>query len=187
MNIRQKMLLGAAALTLIPVVLTSLLLWQGASTLSAETVGAQVRTQLVSLRDTKRQQVRDELDERIRSLQVLAGQRSTIDAYKQFKSSFYNSGKELSKTVDAVEAKKNLTEYVNLYFNTEYSKRNPVAAPPLTSAVAALDANAVAMQNVFIVDNPNPLGLKDQMDEPPVDFTYGRAHGQFHPHIIAPG
>ena len=44
MNIRQKMLLGTAALTLIPVAFTSLLLWQGASTLSAETVGEQVRT-----------------------------------------------------------------------------------------------------------------------------------------------
>ena len=55
MNIRQKMLLGAVALTLIPVALTSLLLWQGASTLSAETVGGQVRTQLVSLRDTSTQ------------------------------------------------------------------------------------------------------------------------------------
>ena len=139
MNIRQKMLLGAAALTLIPVALTSLLLWQGASTLSAETVGGQVRTQLVSLRDTKRQQVRDELDERIKTLQVLAGQRSTIEAYKQFKSSFYNSGRELSKTVNADEAKKNLAEYVNLYFNTEYAKRNPAAAPALTGALAALD------------------------------------------------
>ena len=181
MNIRQKMLLGAAALTLIPVALTSLLLWQGASALSAETVGGQVRTQLVSIRDTRRQQVQGELEERIKTLQVLAGQRSTVEAYKQFKNSFYNAGKELSKTVDAVEAKKNLAEYVNLYFNTEYAKRNPTTSPPLTNALASLDANAVAMQNVFIVDNPNPLGLKDQMDEPPVDFAYGRAHAQFHP------
>ena len=181
MNIRQQMLIGAAALTLIPVALTSFLLWQGASTLSAETVGGQVRTQLVSLRDTKRQQVSDELDERIKSLQVLAGQRSTIEAYKQYKNSFYNAGKELSKTVDSAEAKKNLADYVNLYFNTEYAKRNPTIAPPLTTALATLDGNAIAMQNVFIVDNPNPLGLKEQMDEPTVDFAYGRAHAQFHP------
>ena len=181
MNIRQKMLLGAAALTLVPVALTSLLLWQGASTLSAETVGGQVRTQLVSLRDTKRQQVRDELEERIKSLQVLAGQRSTIDAYKQYKSTFYNAGKDLAKSVDTAEAKKGLTDYVNLYFNTEYAKRNPTAAPPQTAVLAALDANQIAMQSVFIVDNPNPLGLKDQMDEPPVDFAYGRAHGVYHP------
>ena len=181
MNIRQKMLLGTALLTLVPVALTSLLLWQGASTLSAETVGTQVRTQLVSLRDTKRQQIRDELDERVKSLQVLAGQRSTVDAYKQFKAGFYTAGKELSKTVDVEVAKKNLAGYVGLYFNTEYAKRNPNAAPDLTAALGALDTNQILMQDVFIVDNPNPLGLKEQMDAPPVDFAYGRSHALFHP------
>ena len=181
MNIRQKMLLGTALLTLVPVALTALLLWQGASTLSAETVGTQVRTQLVSLRDTKRQQIRDELEERVKSLQVLAGQRSTVDAYKQFKAGFYTAGKELSKTNDVEVAKKNLADYVGLFFNIEYVKRNPGAAPDLTAALGALDANQIVMQNVFVVDNPNPLGLKEQMDAPPVDFAYGRAHALFHP------
>ena len=181
MNIRQKMLWGAAALTLIPVALTSLLIWQGASSLAAETVGAQVRTQLVSLRDTKRQQITDELNERVTSLQVLAAQRSTIDAYKQFKGSFYTAGKELSKTVEPAQATKELTDYIGLYYNNEYAKRNPAAAPNLAKAVAALDANAIALQTVFVVDNPNPVGQKEQLDNPPVDFAYGRAHAQFHP------
>ena len=134
MNIRQKMLLGAAALTLIPVALTSLLLWQGASALSAETVGAQVRTQLVSLRDTKRQQITDELNERVTSLQVLAAQRSTIEAYKQFKGSFYTSGKELSKTIETGEATKNLNDYIGLYFNNEYAKRRKIKSSSLSIA-----------------------------------------------------
>lgn len=181
MNIRQKMLLGAAALTLIPVALTSLLLWQGASNLSSTTVGEQVRTQLVSLRETKRVQVREELEERIKSVQVLAAQRSTIDAYKQFKTSFYSAGADLSKTVETTAATKNLNEYIGLYFNNEYAKRNPNAAPPLTALVADLGANAIALQTVFTVDNPNPVGLKEQLDTPPVDFAYGRAHAQFHP------
>ena len=181
MNIRQKMLLGAALLTLIPVALTSFLLWQGASSLASETVSTQVRTQLVSLRDAKRQQVRDELEERVKSLQVLASQRSTIEAYKQFKTSFYSASKELAKTIDPEQAKKGLAEYVNLYFSAEYAKRNPTTAPSLAIALSALDANQAVMQSVFLVDNPNPLGLKDQMDAPPVDFTYGRAHAQFHP------
>lgn len=181
MNIRKKMLLGAATLTLIPVALTSLLIWQGASSLAAETLGAQVRTQLVSLRDTKRQQISDELNERVTSLQVLAAQRSTIEAYKQFKGSFYVAGKELLKTVETADATKNLNDYIGLYYKNEYAKRNPGAAPSLAKAVAALDANAVALQAVFVVDNPNPVGLKEQLDAPPVDFAYGRAHAQFHP------
>ena len=181
MNIRKKILLGAAVLTLIPVALTSLLIWQGASTLAAETVDSQVRSQLVSLRDTKRQQINDELTERVTSLQVLAAQRSTIDAYKQFKAGFYTAGKELSKTVETTEATKNLNEYIGSNFSGEFVKRNPGAAPSLAKAVSALDTNAVLMQTVFVVDNPNPVGLKEQMDAPSADFAYGRAHAQFHP------
>jgi methyl-accepting chemotaxis protein len=181
MNIRKKMLLGAAALTLIPVALTSLLIWQGASTLSAATVNGQVRTQLVSLRETKRVQVREELEERIKSAQVLAAQRSTIDAYKQFKTSFYSAGTELSKTVDTAAATQNLNDYVGLYFNNEYLKRNPNAAPSLSTAIAELGANGIALQTVFTVDNPNPVGQKEQLDAPSVDFAYGRAHSVFHP------
>ena len=181
MNIRQRMLLGAAALTLIPVALTSLLLWQGASNLSSETVGSQVRTQLVSLRDTKQIQVRDELEDRIKSLQVLAAQRSTIDAYKQLKSGFYTADKDLAKLIDTAGAAKNVTDYAGLFFNTEYAKRNPGVAPSLANSIAGLDANGLALQNVFIVDNPNPVGLKEQLDTPSIDFAYGRAHAQFHP------
>ncbi len=181
MNIRKKMLLAAAALTLIPVGLTSFLIWQGASSLATETVGTQVRTQLVSLRDTKRQQIADELSDRVASLQVLAAQRSTIDAYKQFKGSFYAAGTELSKSVETAQATKNLTDYIGAKFNDEYAKRNPGAAPSLAKAVTALDANAIALQTVFVVDNPNPLGLKEQLVTPPLDFSYGRAHAQFHP------
>ena len=136
MNIRQRMLLGAAALTLIPVALTSLLLWQGASNLSSETVGSQVRTQLVSLRDTKQIQVRDELEDRIKSLQVLAAQRSTIDAYKQLKSGFYTADKDLAKLIDTAGAAKNVTDYAGLFFNTEYAKRNPGVAPSLANSIA---------------------------------------------------
>ena len=181
MNIRRKMLLGAAALTLIPVALTSLLLWQGASTLSAVTVGGQVRTQLISLRETKRVQVREELEARIKSVQVLAAQRSTVDAYKQLKTTFYSAGAELSKTIEPVSATKNLADYVGLYFNNEYAKRNPTAAPSFAAAIAELGPNALALQTVYTVDNPNPAGLKEQLDTAPVDFAYGRAHGQFHP------
>ena len=181
MNIRQKMLLGAAALTLIPVALTSLLLWQGASNLSTATVGDQVRTQLISLRETKRVQIREELEERIRSVQVLAAQRSTIDAYKQFKTSFYSAGADLSKTIDKTAATKKLNDYIGQYFNSEYAKRNPAAAPSLAGVVETLDINGAALQTVFAVDNPSPLGLKEKLDTPAIDFAYGRVHSQFHP------
>ena len=184
MNIRQKMLLGAAALTLIPVAVTSFLLWQNASTLSAATVSAQVQTQLVSIRDTKRQQVRDELNERVQSLQVLASQKSTIDAFKQFKTGFYSAGKDLAKPAEGNDSVKNIGTYIDQQFNAEFGKRNPQAAPNLTSAIAALGANGSALQEEFIVNNSSPLGQKEKMVSTNTDFPYGRTHSQYHPGFV---
>ncbi len=181
MNIRQKMLLGGVALTLIPVALTSFFLWQSASGLAADAIGNQVKTQLVSLRDSKRQQVGDELNERVKSLQVLAAQRSSIDAFKQFKATFYNVEKDLGKNTSAANAAQNIAGYVKEQFNPEFSKRNPQAAPAMGEAIAALDASNVILQNEFIVNNPNPLGQKEKMVMPAADFPYGRAHAQYHP------
>jgi uncharacterized membrane protein len=45
MNIRQKMLIGAGLLTLIPVVLTAALLWEGASTLADTALEERTRNQ----------------------------------------------------------------------------------------------------------------------------------------------
>jgi methyl-accepting chemotaxis protein len=181
MNIRQKMLLGASALTLIPVALTALLLWQGASTLSGAAVGELTRTQLISLRDTKGQQVKDSLAQQLKSLQVLASQRSTVEAYKLFKAGYASASKDLAKGGDSGDASKGIAEYMEQKFNPEFAKRNTDAAPALTNALAALDANGVALQNEFIVANPSPIGQKDQMVAPALDFAYGRAHAQFHP------
>jgi hypothetical protein len=44
MKIGQKLLLGAVALTLVPLAVTAGLLWQGATSLSAQTVDTQVQT-----------------------------------------------------------------------------------------------------------------------------------------------
>ena len=99
MNIRQKMLIGAGLLTLIPVVITAALLWQGASRLADTALQERTLNQLNSLRDTKRQQVSDEINARVRALQSLAAQRSTVEAMRALRPAFTNAAKEKVKFV----------------------------------------------------------------------------------------
>ena len=178
MNIRQKMLLGAAALTLVPVVITAALLWRGASNLSADTVTSLTQSQLVSLRDTKRQQVTDDIQNRVRTLQSLAGQRSMVDGIKALKAGFYSAGKDTGIAPDA--AATTLTDYVQKQFAPEFARRN-VGAADVSKALAALDANALALQTEFIVNNPNPLGQKEKMVRPNGNYPYAQAHATYHP------
>jgi methyl-accepting chemotaxis protein len=179
MNIRQKMLIGAALLTLIPVVITSALLWQGASSLADTALEERTRNQLASIRDTKRQQVSDEITARVRALQTLAAQRSTVDAMRGFKPAFASAAKD--KATDGAAASAEITKYAQEQFNPEFAKRNAGASPDLAKFVATLDANGLALQSEFIVRNPNPLGQKERLMRPEGSYPYAQAHAQFHP------
>ncbi len=179
MNIRQKMLLGAALLTLIPVAITAALLWQGASTLADTALQERTQNQLNSLRDTKRQQVTDEINNRVRALQTLAGQRSTADALRAFKPAFLSAAKDTG--IGQVASAIDLTKYIQDQFAPEFAKRNASAVPSVDKFIAALDPNGAALQSEFIARNPNPLGQKERMVRPETVSAYGQAHAQFHP------
>ncbi|MBS7808664.1 methyl-accepting chemotaxis protein [Variovorax sp. PCZ-1] len=179
MNIRQKMLIGAGLLTLIPVTITAALLWQGASTLADTALEERTQNQLNSLRDTKRQQVTDEINSRVRALQTLAAQRSTIDAMRSFKPAFTSAAKD--KAIDAAAASAEIAKYTQDQFAPEYAKRNAGASPDLAKFIAAMDPNGLALQSEFIVRNPNPLGQKERLVRPDAASAYGQAHAQFHP------
>jgi methyl-accepting chemotaxis protein len=179
MNIRQKMLIGAGLLTLIPVVITAALLWQGASSLADAALVERTQNQLNSLRDTKRQQVTDEINSRVRALQTLAAQRSTVDAMRSLKPAFASIAKD--KAIDPVVASAEIAKYTQEQFAPEFAKRNAGAAPDQAKFIAALDANGLALQSEFIVRNPNPLGQKERLIRPETASAYGQAHAQFHP------
>lgn len=80
MLIRQKLSFGALGLTFVPLVLTAMLLWRGATDVASQAVTSQTETQLVALRDLKSQQVRDELESRLVALRALAANRGTVEA-----------------------------------------------------------------------------------------------------------
>jgi methyl-accepting chemotaxis protein len=179
MNIRQKMLLGAGLLTLIPVVITAALLWQGASSLAGSALDDRTQVQLNSLRDTKRDQVTDEINGRVRSLQVLAAQRATVDGLRALKAGFATAAKDSGIGKDT--AAPVLVNYTQKQFGAEFAKRNATAAPDLSKAIEALDANGLALQSDFIVANPNPLGQKEKLTRAQGNYAYAQAHALYHP------
>ena len=179
MNIRQKMLLGAGLLTLVPVVITAALLWQGASSLAGSALQDRTQSQLNSLRDTKRTQLVDEINSRVTNLQALAAQRATVDGMRSLKAAYATAAKDSGVTQDAAQA--SLAGYAKEQFAPEFTKRNATAVPDLSKAFAALDANGAALQSEFIINNANPLGQKEKLTRPQGNYPYAQAHAQYHP------
>jgi methyl-accepting chemotaxis protein len=182
MKIGQKLLVGAVALTLVPLALTAGLLWQGAVSLSSETVDTQVQTQLSALRDQKTQQIKDEVDYRVNALRTLGANRATADAMGKMKLAFVNAAKEAGKMDDPAAQRKAMLEYIEAQFGPEFAKRNPDKAPDLTALVDARDANTVRLQHDYIVANDHKLGEKEKLvslDGTPMG--YHALHAQYHP------
>jgi methyl-accepting chemotaxis protein len=182
MNIRQKLLLGAGTLTLLPVAITAYFLWQNANSVTKSAVGELSQAQLVSLRDAKRAQVQDEINNRVRDVQSLAAQRSTVEAMRGFKVAYSVAAKESPK-FDVSASRERLFDFVKTQFAPEFAKRNAAALADPTALAALADPNALSLQNDFILNNPNPLGQKEKLVTPANDTTYGRVHAQYHPSL----
>jgi methyl-accepting chemotaxis protein len=183
MKIGQKLLLGAVALTLVPLAITAGLLWQGATSLAASTVDQQVQTQLVSLRDLKAQAVREDVESRLAALRALGQNRATLEAMKGFKASFYSASADLAKAEDPAVQRKAMLAYANEAFAAEFAKRNPAAAPSLNDIVDRRDANTTALQHQFIVNNAYALGEKEKLSAAALRFPYNDQHALHHPSL----
>jgi methyl-accepting chemotaxis protein len=179
MKIGRKLLLGAVGLTLVPLVITAALLWQGATSLSSATVDAQVQTQLSALRDTKSQQLRDEINYRMSALKALAGSRLTVEAMGKFGSAFNQAGREAKGDTSALQ--RAMLTYVNEQFGPEFSRRNPGKVPDLSSFVEGRDLSAIQLQHDYLVANPNKLGEKEKLTTAPGNLWYHTVHAAYHP------
>ena len=181
MKIGRKLLIGAAALTLLPLALTSGLLWQGATSLSSDTVNNQVTLQLAALRDQKAQQLKDEVDHHLNALRALGANRATVEAMSKFKASFYSAAKDYPKSAAQEPGQRQeMLAYVASQFGPEFAKRNPSQAPDLTAMMEARDPNVVLLQHEFIVENPNKLGEKEKLLAADASFAYNDIHAQYH-------
>jgi methyl-accepting chemotaxis protein len=181
MKIGQKLLVGAVALTLVPLAITAGLLWQGATSLSSETVDSQVQTQLTSLRDQKVQQLREEVESRVAALRALGANRATVEAMAKFKAAFPLAAKEAAMGSAVASQRKAMLEYVESQFGPEFAKRNPGRAPDLTALVDARDPNMLQLQHDYIIANENKLGEKEKLTVAPGAPSYHALHAQYHP------
>ncbi len=178
MNIRQKMLLGAGLLTLIPVVITATVLSLTSSNLAHDALDARLQGQLSGLRDLKRNQITDEINERLRALSVMASQRSTADSLKALKSGYQSAAKDTG--INQLDAANAMVKFAQEQYAPEYAKRNVGTPPDIVKALTSLDPNGAALQASFIADNPNPLGQKDRLIRAAKASAYSDAHVLYH-------
>ena len=184
MKLSTKMLLGTAALAVIPILIASFLVGGGAVQLSRASLTQATEGQLVSLREVRKQQVSDYVNGLVLSIQAFSSSTTVQDAYKGFRQSYANTS-ELPKPEVLAGYRNDLKTYYTKDFAAEFVKRNPTPASGMDAWAAKLDDTQVALQHAYIVANPNPLGDKDKMVDATERSSFAAVHSRYHPSMNA--
>ncbi len=182
MKLSTKMFIGTAVLAVAPILITSLLVGGGAVDLSRDSLTQAVQSQLVSLREIRKQQINEYLGSLARSLSAMAGNAALVDGYKSLRQTIGPATDTLKPEALRQMREELKTAYLK-DFTLEFSKRNPQPPAGVPALLAALDPVAVTLQHAFIAANPNPQGSKNKLTEPAERSAYGAAHARLHPSL----
>jgi len=173
----NRLLLALLAVSLIPLALMGIATYRAASASLTREAFAKLETvRTITAKAVERyfQRLHDEL-------RVLAEDRMTIDACRQFRDAFPNALAE--NQVDdkaASRARREVGAHYEGEFAAEFRRRS-TAEPVTKPLVESLDDNAAYLQYLYICRNEHPLGSKQLLDAADDGSAYSQAHAAFHP------
>ncbi len=179
MLIKTKLRIGSVLMALLPALLSSGLIGFYATDHAEKAMEDQARAQLSSLREDRSNQIVNYFNMMQDQARVYARDRMTIDAMQRFSTGFHSESTGSVQDTDA--ARSQVAKYYRNQFLSEYSSRNSGQTTSVDSLIAKLGASALRFQQLYITDNPNPLGNKDQLELSPDGSEYSRVHALYHP------
>lgn len=180
MFLKQKMMIGATLLVAIPVIIASIAIQTTASTSSHEALQAASKERLIAVRDVTKEGIEDYLGTIRNQVLTFSNNLMVVEAMSSFKESFSAYRKE-AEVADIPTLRSQLGSYYSGDFSTQFRQRNGGTQANTSQWLAQLDADSVALQHRFIKANPNPLGGKDNLNDPGGNSIYGLQHAHYHP------
>jgi methyl-accepting chemotaxis protein len=180
-SIRGRLIAGSSALALIPLILLTTALAYYAISQAKESLGERTDAQLSSIREGKRAEIGGYFSALSNAVRTLAQSDQVKLALKTGATT--QPQLETSMGVDLNTARERLKAYYSDQFSAQYAKRNNNQTPKIDGVVDNLSARAVAAQYVYIANNANPLGQKNDLNAATDGSAYSQMHAQFHPFV----
>jgi len=179
MLIKNKLLIGAALLAVIPVIATAVTLGWLSYDAGKASIEFESQQKLIALRENKASQIEDYFEFIRKQIVTLAEDRMTIDAMKSYSDTFSRFKNEGGVDIDSSKAE--LFKYYRDEFSKEYQNRNINPSDRINNIFNQLTDDAIALQYNFIKSNQHPLGNKDKLDTSGLDTRYDATHSLYHP------
>ncbi len=183
-SLSRKLLIGALLTALIPLIIAISVLGLISQRSSEEAIVGATQQQLVSVRDAKKAQIEEAFDLFAAQIVNLAATAETIETMKHFAVGFgnfifeANSGSPLSFE-EIAQQKEAVAGYYNSEYLNEFQRINSETSID-TTPLLALNDTTFALQHQYIVDNPYPLGDKDDLEAAADGSSYSEVHYVHH-------
>jgi len=176
MKIKSKLLTQAILLAVVPaIIVASINTWQ-ANEASFTALEQKAKEQLISLREVKKTQINDYLNQIEGQVITLSRNPSVINAAKEFNKSFHETSVTQFSN-DAFDTE--LRRYYQADFSSKFTEMNNGAEANASGKLNQLSTLAKHYQGKYIADNKFPLGNKNKLSSAG-NSAYDKAHQQYH-------
>ncbi len=182
MQIKTKVIIGAALFAAIPVLGASTLIGWLAISSGKAALEEQATQQILAIRDSKKAQIEDYFRMIRAQVQTFSNDQMVVDAMLGLGDAYLNFHSEFAEQESDFYQNQLLSYYKN-EFVTEFQNRNGGEGPAIDAYMKGLDKTAIAIQYQYIEVNPNPLGEKERWSDPEDDTLYAQIHSLYHPKL----
>jgi methyl-accepting chemotaxis protein len=179
-TIRSRLLFGSLGLAVIPVALSAAALGYLATTAATESLTERAREQLAAVGTVKRAELGAYFNETARNLRVIAATPAIAEAMSRMPAAMATLTAERSATTS--EGRDRLRGYYGGDFVREYQSRNAGGSIDMAARVASLPDYTVVLQDLYIAQNQNPLGKKNELLAASDGSDYSALHAALHPY-----
>ena len=172
-TVKQRLLGLSVGLSLIPLSLGVWFTGQASLDLIQQSINTSNQNLLVSIRENKKQQITNYLENMQGQISTYAGNEMIIAAVDEFSYSFEDYTREYKATND------DLTEFYHTEFKNKYTSINQT---DINIANLIPDRNSIAysLQTAYLANNKHPVGSKDQLELAQDSTTYSKVHQSYH-------
>ncbi len=189
MNIKTKIILGAALGALLSVVGVGAMITYTAEQTADKSLQELEQQALISIRNAKKTQVEDYFKTIHGQLVTYSNNTMIIDATREFTNAFEMINQEVQlAAADPLNAQKpntyqDLRNYYTGPFTEKFKSLNNGEDPVALNYFQALDERTLKLQDLYIAQNTNPLGAKDGQVAANDSSLYTAMHRKYHPSI----
>jgi methyl-accepting chemotaxis protein len=177
-SLRTRLVIWFLAVSVIPLILVGVISY----TRARSALEDEARNKLLAVRDNKASQITNYVGFLAGQVRTLSEDVMVVEAMKEFKTAFHGLEEELEPTPEQIEDWRAKTrQYYEGEFMPKY--RNDAGQEVSLDAIWPQGTDTHIAQYLYIADNPNPLGSKEELDAASDGSAYSQLHAKYHPVI----